>query len=166
LPAAHFDLVRPGIAVYGISPMPAISSSAELGLVPAMTVRAPVAHVKRVPAGHGVSYGHQYTTARETTLAVIPLGYADGVPRHASGTGPVLIGGSRRPVAGRVCMDQFVVDVGDDRVEAGDEVVLFGPGQHGEPLAEDWAQASGTIAYEIVARISGRARRRYVGEVA
>jgi alanine racemase len=165
LPAAHFDLVRPGIAVYGISPMPATSSSAELGLVPAMTVRAPVSHVKRVPAGHGVSYGHEYTTERETTLAVVPLGYADGVPRHASGTGPVLIGGSRRSISGRVCMDQFVVDVGDDPVEAGDEVVLFGPGQLGEPLAEDWAQASGTIAYEIVARIGGRATRRYTGGV-
>ena len=165
LPAAHFDLVRPGIAVYGISPIPAVSS-AELGLVPAMTVRAPVSHVKRVPAGHGVSYGHQYTTSRETSLAVIPLGYADGVPRHASGTGPVLLGGTWRSVAGRVCMDQFVVDAGDDVVEPGDEAVLFGPGRHGEPLAEDWAQASGTIAYDIVARMGGRAVRRYTGDAA
>lgn len=163
LPAAHFDLVRPGIAVYGISPIPATATSTELGLVPAMTVRAPVVHTKRVPAGQGVSYGHQYTTARETSLAVVPLGYADGVPRHASGTGPVLVGGVRRSVSGRVCMDQFVVDVGDDPVEPGHEVLLFGPGRHGEPLAEDWAQAAGTIAYEIVARIGGRAVRRYTG---
>jgi alanine racemase len=163
LPAAHFNLVRPGIAVYGISPMPATASSAELGLVPAMTLQAPVTHVKRVPSGHGVSYGHEYTTPRATSLAVVPLGYADGIPRHASGTGPLLLGGTRRTIAGRVCMDQFVVDVGDDPVEPGDLALLFGPGGHGEPLAEDWAQASGTIAYEIVARTGGRAVRRYTG---
>ena len=163
LPAAQFDLVRPGIAVYGISPVPETSTSDELGLVPAMTLQAPVSHVKRVPAGHGVSYGHQYTTSAETTLAVIPLGYADGVPRHASGTGPIQISGRRHTVAGRVCMDQFVVDVGDADVQPGDLAVLFGPGTEGEPTAEDWATAAGTIAYEIVARIGGRATRRYVG---
>jgi alanine racemase len=161
LPESHLDLVRPGIAVYGISPMPATASADQLGLVPAMTLRAPVSHVKRVPAGHGVSYGHRYTTPRETTLAVVPLGYADGVPRHASGSGPVWLGGARRVVAGAVCMDQFVVDVNDDPVQPGDEAVLFGPGTDGEPLAEDWARAAGTIAYEIVARVGGRAVRTF-----
>jgi alanine racemase len=163
LPAAHFDLVRPGIAVYGISPVPDTSSAADLGLVPAMSLRAPVSHTKRVPKGQGVSYGHRYTTERETTLAVVGAGYADGVPRHASETGPLLLGGKRRTVAGRVCMDQFVVDVGDDDIAPGAEAVLFGPGTDGEPLAEDWAQAAGTIAYEIVARVGGRAVRTYTG---
>ena len=94
-----------------------------------MTVRAAVALAKRVPAGVGVSYGHTYTTGRETTLALVPVGYADGVPRRASNRGPVLAGGARRTIAGRVCMDQFVLDVGDAAVAAGDEVVLLGPGR-------------------------------------
>jgi alanine racemase len=158
-----WDIVRPGLAVFGLSPIPDRATPADLGLVPAMTLRARLAMVKRVPAGSGVSYGHQYVTARETTLGVVPAGYADGVPRHASGRGPVLAAGRRRPVAGRICMDQFVVDLGDDPVATGDEVVLFGPGLHGEPTAQDWADAAGTISYEIVSRIGGRIGRRYVG---
>lgn len=163
LPAIHLDLVRPGIAVYGVSPIPGTASAAQLGLRPAMTVRANVVHVKRVPSGHGVSYGHRYTTGAETTLAVVPLGYGDGVPRHATNAGPVLIGGTQRTVSGTVCMDQIVVDVGDDKVGPGDDAVLFGDGSNGEPLAEDWARAAGTIGYEIVTRIGGRAVRTYVG---
>ena len=159
LPAAHFDLVRPGIAVYGLTPVPPRA----YGLRPAMTLRTRVALVKRVPAGSGVSYGHAYTTDRETSLALVPLGYADGVPRAATGLGPVRLGGRRRTVSGRVCMDQFVVDVGDDEVAAGDEVVLFGPGTAGEPTAQDWADTLGTISYEIVTRIGGRVPRRYAG---
>lgn len=93
--------------------------------------------------GHGVSYGHHYTTSAETTLGLIPLGYADGIPRHASGRGPVLVGGALRRVAGRVAMDQFVVDLGGDVVEVGSDAVLFGPGDRGEPSAEDWAEAAG-----------------------
>jgi len=119
--------------------------------------------VKTVPAGHGVSYGHTYSTATDTTLALVPLGYADGVPRHASGAGPVWLGGKWHTVAGRVAMDQFVVDLAGDLAEVGDEVVLFGPGDRGEPTAEDWARASGTIAYEIVTRIGPRVPRRYTG---
>ncbi len=164
LPELHFDLVRPGIAVYGVSPVPDTASAAELGLRPAMTLRAAVTHVKRVPSGHGVSYAHRYTTSSETTLAIVPLGYADGVPRHATNTGPLQLGGARRTVSGTVCMDQFVVDVGNDPVGPGDDAVLFGDGRHGEPLAEDWARAAGTIAYEIVSRIGGRATRTYVDE--
>ncbi|MFJ5635524.1 alanine racemase [Streptomyces goshikiensis] len=162
LPESHFDLVRCGLAVYGVSPAPELGTPAELGLRPAMTLKASVALVKAVPAGHGVSYGHHHVTAADTRLALIPAGYADGVPRHASGRGPVLVGGKVRTVAGRVAMDQFVVDLGpDDPVEAGDEAVLFGPGDGGEPTAEDWAQAAGTIAYEIVTRIGGRVPRVY-----
>jgi len=162
LPEAHFDLVRTGVAVYGISPSPEIGSPADLGLRPVMTLSASVALVKRVPGGHGVSYGHHYITPGETTLGLIPVGYADGIPRHASGTGPVLVGGKWRTVAGRVAMDQFVVDLGGDEPDVGSEAVLFGPGDRGEPTAEDWAQAAGTIAYEIVTRIGSRVPRVYV----
>ncbi len=164
LPEAHFDLVRTGIAVYGISPSPEVGSPADFGLRPVMTLSASVALVKHVPGGHGVSYGHHYVTPGETTLGLVPVGYADGIPRHASGTGPVLVGGKWRTVAGRVAMDQFVVDLGGDEPEAGAAAVLFGPGDRGEPTAEDWAQAAGTIAYEIVTRIGTRVPRVYVNE--
>ncbi|GAA1521387.1 alanine racemase [Streptomyces albidochromogenes] len=164
LPASHFDLVRTGIAMYGVSPSPELGTPADFGLRPVMTLAASVALVKRVPQGHGVSYGHHYVTPAETNLGLIPVGYADGVPRHASGTGPVLVGGKWRRVAGRVAMDQFVVDLGADAVEPGDEAVLFGPGDRGEPTAEDWARAADTIAYEIVTRIGSRVPRVYVDE--
>ncbi|WP_226485826.1 alanine racemase [Streptomyces parvulus] len=164
LPEAHFDLVRPGIAMYGVSPSPEIGTPADLGLRPVMTLSAALALVKQVPGGHGVSYGHHYTTPGDTTLGLVPLGYADGVPRHASSTGPVLVDGKWRTVAGRIAMDQFVVDLGGDRPEPGAEAVLFGPGGRGEPTAEDWAQAAGTIGYEIVTRIGSRVPRVYVNE--
>ncbi|WP_030175975.1 alanine racemase [Spirillospora albida] len=160
LPEARFDLVRPGIAVYGLSPVPDLGT---FGLRPAMTLVAGLALVKRVPAGSGVSYGHTYTTERETTLAVVPAGYGDGVPRHGSNLLEVLSAGRRRRIAGRVCMDQFVVDLGDDTAAAGDEVVLFGPGDRGEPTAQEWADALGTISYEIVTRIGSRVPRAYPG---
>ncbi|MFE3163571.1 alanine racemase [Streptomyces sp. NPDC059224] len=162
LPDSHFDLVRTGIAVYGISPSPEMGSAADFGLRPVMTLSASLALVKHVPGGHGVSYGHRYLTPGETTLGLVPVGYADGIPRHASGTGPVLVGGKWRTVAGRVAMDQFVVDLGGDEPPVGSEAVLFGPGDRGEPTAEDWAQAAGTIAYEIVTRIGTRVPRVYV----
>jgi len=165
LPDAHFDLVRPGIAVYGLSPVP----PQDFGLRPAMTLRSTVALAKRVPAGSGVSYGHVYVTETETGLALVPLGYADGVPRNATSLGPVLLGGRRRTISGRVCMDQFVVDVGADvstgAVAAGDEVVLFGPGDGGEPTAQDWAAATGTISYEIVTRLGARVPRVHTGRL-
>ncbi len=157
---AHYDLVRPGIAVYGLSPI----EGDTFGLRPAMSARARVALTKRVPAGQGVSYGHQYFTERETTLALVPVGYADGVPRHASNLGPVLLGGKIRRIAGRVCMDQVVLDVGDDPVQAGDVATLFGAGEDGGPTADDWATAIGTINYEIVTRFgSARVPRVYQG---
>ncbi|MEU3841596.1 alanine racemase [Streptomyces sp. NPDC028635] len=164
LPETHFDLVRPGIAMYGISPSPELGTSADFGLRPVMTVTASLALVKEVPGGHGVSYGHHYVTPGETTLGLVPLGYGDGIPRHASGAGPVLVDGKWRTAAGRIAMDQFVVDLGGDTPEPGSEAVLFGPGDRGEPTAEDWAQAAGTIAYEIVTRISSRVPRVYVNE--
>ena len=162
-PATHYDLVRPGLACYGLSPVPDLGAPADFGLRPAMTLTSTVALVKRVPAGTGVSYLHRYVTAAEATLALVPLGYADGVPRAATGTAEVLLRGRRRTIAGTVCMDQFVLDLGDDTVEAGDEVVLFGPGDDGEPTAQEWASALGTIDYEIVTRIGARVPRTYVG---
>ncbi|RJK93484.1 alanine racemase [Vallicoccus soli] len=161
LPGTRYDLVRAGIATYGLAPAPAVAGPAALGLVPAMTLVAHLSLVKRVAAGKGVSYGHTETTARETTLGVVPLGYGDGVPRHASSTGPVLVAGERRRVVGRVCMDQVIVDLGADAVTAGEPAVLFGPGRHGEPTAQDWADAAGTISYEVVTRIGARVPRTY-----
>ena len=164
LPESHFDLVRTGIAVYGISPSPELGAPADFGLRPVMTLSASIALVKHVPGGHGVSYGHSYVTPGATTLGLVPVGYADGIPRHASGAGPVLVDGKWRTVAGRIAMDQFVVDLGGDEPATGTQAVLFGPGDRGEPTAEDWAQASGTIAYEIVTRIGTRVPRVYVNE--
>ena len=153
--------MRLGVSIYGLSPFDD-RDSGDLGLRPAMTLRAPVAAVRRVSAGHGVSYGYTYRTEGETTLALVPLGYADGVPRNASGAGPVWIGGERFRVAGRIAMDQFVVDVGDHPVSVGDEVVLFGDPTLGVPSADEWAAAASTINYEIVTRIGPRVPRRQV----
>lgn len=168
-PAVHYDLVRPGIAVYGLSPVPAVGGPQAYGLVPAMTLEAELVSVKRVPAGQGVSYGHAHVTERATTLGVVPLGYADGIPRHASGApparpgAPVRVGGRSLAIAGRVCMDQFVVDLGPGADEvAGDRVELFGAGVDGGPTAQDWAQAADTINYEIVTRLGARIPRVYV----
>ncbi len=161
LPDTWYDLVRPGVALYGLDPLG--GNAADHGLRPAMTVRATVVLTKRVPAGVGVSYGHTYFPDAETTLALVPVGYADGVPRAAGNRAPVLAGGSRRTIAGRVCMDQFVLDVGDDPVRPGDEVVLWGPGDRGEPTAQAWADVLDTIHYELVTRVGGRFARRYVG---
>ena len=166
LPGAHFDLVRPGIAIYGLSPGPEVGRPADFGLTPAMTLAAGVALTKEVPAGTGVSYAHRYHTRSATRLALLPLGYADGVPRSATNVGELLLGGRRRTISGTVCMDQLVVDVGDDDVVAGDEALLFGPGSQGEPTAQDWAEATGTISYEIVTRIGPRVPRVYRGGTA
>jgi alanine racemase len=144
-PDLHFDLVRPGIAMYGLNPVPQSED-----LRPAMTFRSSVVLTKRIPAGESVSYGHTWTAERDTTLALVPVGYADGVPRSLSGRMDVWLGGRRREVAGRVCMDQLVVDCGDDEPPVGAEVVLFGDGDGGGPTAREWADKLGTIDYEIV----------------
>lgn len=167
-PRAHFDLVRPGLALYGLSPVPDRAGPGEFGLRPAMTLFGRVALVKQVPAGSGVSYGHAYTTPAGTTLALVPLGYADGLPRHAGNAGPMQLRGRRYTVAGRVCMDQVVLDLGDPAngtgVTEGDVVGVFGDPAAGLPGAQDWAVAAGTISYEIVTRLGLRVPRSYVGE--
>ncbi len=157
-PELRFDLVRTGIGLYGL---PAVDGmdAAGLGLRPVMEVAGTVAAVRRVPAGAGVSYGFTHRTKRETTLALVPLGYADGIPRAASNRAQVLIGGARHPVVGRIAMDQFLVDVGDTAVEVGDAVVLWGDAATGAPTAEEWASWAGTINYEIVTRLGPRVPR-------
>jgi len=163
-PAAVFDMVRPGLAVYGLSPVPALGDPQSFGLTPAMTLSADLAITKQIPAGQGISYGHQYVTSQDTTVGLVPMGYADGIPRNATNVGPLSLGGIRYTVAGRVCMDQFVVDLGSaSRAQAGDPVVLFGTGGSGEPTAQDWAEVTETISYEIISRIGSRVPRVYVG---
>ena len=158
VPESRYDLVRFGGAVYGLSTLP---GGAPSWLRPVMTLRARLAMVKRVPAGAGVSYGHHYVTARESTLGLVPLGYADGVPRGAAGLPLVSARGRRWPIAGTVCMDQFVIDFGDEPAAVGDEVVLFGPGDDGEPTAQEWGEALGTISYDIATGIGPRVPRTY-----
>lgn len=164
-PDTHFDLVRVGLGLYGLSPFDG-QSSAELGLRPAMSFRTTIANCKEVPAGHGVSYGLSYRTEKRTTLGLVPVGYGDGVPRVATGA-PISVDGKRYPVVGRIAMDQFVIDfettgiAGTEDTMLGHEVVLFGDG-NGTPTADDWARACGSINYEIVTRISSRVARRYI----
>jgi alanine racemase len=157
MPDTWHSMVRPGIAIYGLSPL--VGGASPIPLRAAMTLRATVALVKELPAGAGISYGHTYITDRVTRVALIPLGYGDGIPRHGSNVASVTIAGRRCPIVGRVCMDQFVVDIAHLDARAGDEVIVFG----NEPTATDWANAVGTIDYEIVTRIGPRVPRRYVG---
>lgn len=160
-PSSHLDLVRVGISSYGLPP--SVTMDVTLPLKPVMTLRGRLAAVKRVPAGSGVSYDWTYTTERDTTLGLVPLGYGEGIPRHASGRLPAAFGGRRVPLVGIVAMDQVVVDLGDEPAQRGDIVTLFGPGDDGEPTAENWAAAADTIGYEVVTRIGGRVRRTYRG---
>lgn len=167
-PDCRYDLVRSGIAIYGLSPAPVLGSSADLGLVPAMTLSAELAHVKRIDRGTAVSYGWRWAASSATTVGLLPVGYADGLPRAAgapSATTPVevAVAGRRVPIVGTVAMDQCVLDLGPDATDvAGDAIVLFGPGRHGEATADDWASAMGTIGYEIVTRIGPRVPREHV----
>ena len=158
VPQARYDLVRIGGGCYGLATLP---GGAPPWLRPAMTLKARLVLVKRVPAGTGVSYGHLYTTSRETTLGLVPLGYADGIPRTATGKPLVFARGRRWPIAGTVCMDQLVIDFGDEPVTEGEEVVLFGPGDEGEATAQEWGEELGTISYEIVTGIGARVPRSH-----
>jgi alanine racemase len=159
-PDLAFDIVRPGIALYGLSPVPALG---DMGLIPAMTVKCVVALVKSIHAGEGVSYGHTWIAEQDTTVALMPIGYADGVFRSLGGRLEVLINGRRRPGVGRICMDQFLVDLGPGHVDVsdGDEAILFGPGTDGEPTAQEWADLLDTIHYEVVTSPRGRIIRTY-----
>jgi alanine racemase len=162
LPDTYFNLVRPGVAIYGISPGPEVGEAFDHDLKPVMRLFAPIVLIKEVPAGTGVSYAHQYHTTSATKLALIPTGYADGIPRSASNKGPVLINDKRFTVSGRVCMDQFVVDIGDLDAKVGDLAILFGDPANAEPSVNEWATAAGTINYEIVTRLGPRVHRNYL----
>lgn len=159
-PSMRYELVRCGIGIYGLNPWED-RDYAEFNLQPAMRAIAKVVNLKRAPAGQGVSYGYRYRTDRETTLALVPFGYSEGMPRVAQGA-KVLIAGKLFEISGRVAMDQFVVDIGDHKVELGDEVVIFGDPAKSEPSADHLGAASGSINYEIVTRIGGRAKRVYL----
>ena len=152
-PALAHDMVRVGAAAYGVPVTPRYH---EVGLIPAMRVSGQIILTKRVHEGLGVGYGHTYRTSSETTLALVPLGYADGIPRHASNAGPVSVEGERFTVSGRISMDQFTIDVGDSSVKEGQWAVLWGDPSQGEPSANEWAEAAGTIAYEIITRLGSR----------
>ncbi|WP_391495906.1 alanine racemase [Gardnerella swidsinskii] len=183
-PEIRFELVRPGIGLYGYEPDPAMGDSQTYGLQPAMTLQAQLGTVKAVEEGHGISYGRTYLTPNNTSTAIVPLGYADGILRSASGFdmqgarhvdkqgGPVRVetnkGARILNVSGRVCMDQFIVDLKGDAselgVREGDTVTLFGSGrgvEFAEPTADDWAEAAGTISYEIMTGIGPRVPRLY-----
>lgn len=160
-PQSRYDAVRVGLASYGLDPAPTVDHGTDLRA--AMTVRAELALVKHLEAGDAVSYGHTWTAPERTTVGLVPAGYAEGVPVAGSNRLEVTVDGKRRPVRGRVCMDQVLVDLGGDTPAEGTEVVLFGPPGDGRATAQDWAEACGTINYEIVTRIGGRLARRYVG---
>ena len=164
-PAATFDMVRTGIAMYGLTPDVAMGSSRDFGLRPAMQLRAALYLVKDVPAGTPVGYGATEVTSRDTKLGVVAMGYADGIPRVAHNAG-IWFNGERAPIIGRVSMDQFVVDLGPaSKAVSGDWVVVFGNGSHGEYTADDWGAASGSINYEIVTRIGPRVPRIYSAHI-
>ncbi|WEO76717.1 alanine racemase [Cryobacterium sp. SO2] len=165
LPAARYSMVRLGIGIYGQSPF-ADADSQALGLTAAMTLRGRVAAVRRVAAGAGVSYDYLWRASADTTLALVPLGYADGVPRQAMNAARVAINGVQYPVVGRVAMDQFLVDVGTAPIAVGDVVVLFGDAATGAPTAAEWGAAAGTINYDIITRVGARVPRRYLAAAA
>lgn len=166
-PQAHFDLTRYGIAMYGLTPNPARATTASLQLTPIMRVEADLISVKKLPAGHPVSYGGTWVAPRDTYIGIVPLGYADGIDRHASGKIWVGANGHKYPQVGRICMDQFMVDLGsDDEGKApltpGATVRVWGDGSQGEPTADDWAKAAETINYTIVTGLNPRVPRVYI----
>lgn len=161
LPEAHFDLVRPGLSLYGLYPSP--HQRARVDLRPAMTLVSRIIHLKRVPAGFPVSYGSTYITAEPTAIATVPVGYADGYDRLLSSKGRMLVRGAHAPVVGRVCMDQTMIDVGQiPAAEVGDEVVIIGRRGKAEVSADEIADLTGTINYEVVSTLTARVQRRYI----
>lgn len=163
MPQSHLDMVRPGIAIYGLYPSPEVNKK-RVSLKPAMALRARVIHVKKVPAGFNISYGITYKTKQATTIATVPVGYADGLNRLLSSRGQMLIHGKRAPIVGRVCMDFTMLDVGGiDSVRVGDEAVIFGPQGNDSITVDEMASSLNTINYEIVSTITARVPRVYLG---
>jgi alanine racemase len=162
LPESHHDMVRPGLAVYGLEPAPGLAEG--VGLRPALAWYSSLSLVKRLAAGEAVSYGLTWAPEQDTRLGTVPAGYADGVVRGLGNVGEVVVGGRRVPIAGRVCMDQFCVDLGDGDAAAGDEVCLIGRQGAGRVTADDWAGWLHTINYEIVCGVGARVPRVYLGD--
>lgn len=163
MPQSHLDMVRPGIAIYGLYPSPEVNKK-RVSLKPAMALRARVIHIKKVPAGFNISYGITYKTKQATTIATVPVGYADGLNRLLSSRGQMLIHGKRAPIVGRVCMDFTMLDVGGiDSVRVGDEAVIFGPQGNDSITVDEMASSLNTINYEIVSTITARVPRVYLG---
>lgn len=161
LPAGHFNTVRPGIILYGLPPSHEMHN--QLALRPAMSLKTKISHLKKVPAGTAIGYGSTYTTSQETCIATLPIGYADGYSRLLSNKAPVLIGGQRHRLVGRVCMDQIMVDLGPEtNAQLGDEAVLFGRQGSEEITVTELADLIGTINYELVCAVSKRVPRIYV----
>jgi len=155
---SHFNMVRPGLAIYGLYP----KKDLKINLKPVLSLKTKVLFIKRVPKGFGISYGHDYITRKTTTIATLPIGYGDGYPRNLSNCGPVLIGGRRFKINGRICMDQIMVDVGDFKVRVGDEAVLIGSQGKNKITAEELAHLADTISYEIVCGLGSRVPRVYI----
>ena len=161
MPDSHFDMVRPGIMLYGYSPSQFLSS--KVNLLPVMKLKSRIIHLKSVPPKTGISYGRTFTTKRETLVATVPIGYADGYSRSLSNTGEVIIRGRRAPVIGRVCMDMTMIDVTDvPGVQSGDEVIIIGGDAENRITADDIAGWTGTISYEVLCGIGERVERVYV----
>jgi len=154
---SHFTMVRPGLVIYGLYPKKGLG----INLKPVLSLKTRVVFIKQVPAGYGISYGHAYITSRPARIITLPIGYGDGYPRNLSNLASVLIGGRRRRVSGRICMDQIMVDVGSQKPKIGDEVVLIGKQGKQKITVEELARLSGTIPYEIVCSLGSRIPRIY-----
>jgi alanine racemase len=161
LTESYYDAVRPGILLYGH--YPSTETSCSISLKQVMTLKTFVAHVRKMPAGFPISYGRRWITPRPTQIAVLPIGYADGIRRSLTNTGEVLIQGKRYPMVGTVTMDQTMVDVGEDRVNPGDEVIIWGHTDSGTIQVAEVAEKIGTIPYELTCGISKRVKRIYLG---
>jgi len=155
---SHFNMVRPGLVLYGLYPRPGL----KINLKPVLSLKTKVMYVKKVPKGCGISYGHSYITKKKTTIITLPIGYGDGYPRNLSNIGPILVKGKRFKISGRVCMDQIMVDVGNLKVRLGDEAVLIGTQAKDRISAEELARYCNTIPYEIVCGLGSRIPRVYL----
>jgi len=162
LPDSHLDVIRPGIALYGIYPSETMDKSI-ITLKPAMTIKAHIVYLKKVPAGTPISYGHKYVTKRESLIATLPVGYEDGLPRHTHDKARIIVRGHYAPIVGNICMDLCMADVTDvPGVEEYDEVLLMGEQDGKRITAEEIAEYSDTIAYEVICRFGQRMPRKYV----